>query len=254
MGFPPTTAVAGKVEHMVRLRVRIRFCKQGDLRLIGHRDLMRCLERLFRRAGLTLSFSEGFHPKLRMTFPLALAVGIEGVDEVMEVELAERYEADELRRRLTPHAPPGLVFRTIEVLPDGSKKAQVASASYEVPIPRTVRGCLGRADRTFVGFRVMADRTHARPRADRPPPAPPGVGGRPVRVADAACAWIPTAASVRATCWPRSAWPTSNDRESICAERRWRFAHDLLPLQSSLQLLPATNAYWSVLPKKKAAT
>ena len=45
---------------------------------------MRCLERLFRRAGLALSFSEGFHPKPRMTFPLALAVGIEGVDEVME--------------------------------------------------------------------------------------------------------------------------------------------------------------------------
>ena len=63
---------------MVRPRVRIRFSKQGDLRLIGHRDLMRCLERLFRRAGLALGMSQGFHPKPRMTFPLALAVGIEG--------------------------------------------------------------------------------------------------------------------------------------------------------------------------------
>jgi radical SAM-linked protein len=130
---------------MVRLRVRIRFSKQGDLRWIGHRDLMRCLERLFRRAGLALSFSEGFHPKPRMTFPLALAVGIEGVDEVMEVELAERYEADELRRLLTPHAPPGLEFRSIEVLPEGSRKAQVRSASYEVPIPAARESALGAA-------------------------------------------------------------------------------------------------------------
>jgi radical SAM-linked protein len=120
---------------MVRLRVRIRFCKQGDLRWIGHRDLMRCFERLFRRAGLTLSFSEGFHPKARMTFPLALAVGIEGVDEVMEVELAQSCQAEELRARLAPHAPPGLVFRAIDVLPDGSKKARVCRASYEVPLP-----------------------------------------------------------------------------------------------------------------------
>ena len=127
--------MAGKVEHVVRLRVRIRFCKQGDLRLIGHRDLMRCLERVFRRAGLTLSFSEGFHPKPRMTFPLALAVGIEGVDEVMEIELAERYEAEELLRRLAPQAPPGLAFRAIEILPDSGKKAQVQSVSYEAPIP-----------------------------------------------------------------------------------------------------------------------
>jgi radical SAM-linked protein len=120
---------------MVRSRVRIRFCKQGDLRLIGHRDLMRCLERLFRRAGLALSFSEGFHPKPRMTFPLALAVGIEGVDEVMEVELAERRTAEELQRQMAPHAPPGLAFRSIEVLPDGAKKAQVQSVSYEAGIP-----------------------------------------------------------------------------------------------------------------------
>jgi radical SAM-linked protein len=120
---------------VVRLRVRIRFSKQGDLRLIGHRDLMRCLERLFRRVGLKLSFSEGFHPKPRMTFPLALAVGIEGLDEVMEVELAEKYTAEELLRRLAPQAPPGLSFRAVEVLPEGSRKAQVHGASYEVPIP-----------------------------------------------------------------------------------------------------------------------
>jgi hypothetical protein len=150
---------------MVRLRVRIRFSKQGDLRLIGHRDLMRCLERLFRRAGLALGFSQGFHPKPRMTFPLALAVGIEGLDEVMEVELAEPGKGDsprptfgwcpperpegccaqmgtvpfsdaaELLRRLAPHAPPGLVFRAAEVLPEGGRKARVQSASYEAPIP-----------------------------------------------------------------------------------------------------------------------
>jgi len=128
---------------MVRLRVRIRFSKQGDLRLIGHRDLMRCFERLFRRAGLSLSFSEGFHPKPRMTFPLALAVGIEGVEEVMEFELAEIYEPDELHRRLAPHVPEGLSLRTIEILPEGSRKAQVRSADYEVSIPETHTAALG---------------------------------------------------------------------------------------------------------------
>lgn len=96
---------------------------------------MRCFERLFRRAGLVLSFSEGFHPKPRVTFPLALAVGIEGFDEVMEFELAETTTAKELMRRLTPHAPPGLLFRAVEVLPEGGKKACVKSVTYEAPIP-----------------------------------------------------------------------------------------------------------------------
>ena len=46
---------------MSRQRVQIRFRKHDDLRFIGHRDLLRTLERLFRRAGLKLRMSEGFH-------------------------------------------------------------------------------------------------------------------------------------------------------------------------------------------------
>lgn len=155
---------------MVRLRVRIRFCKQGDLRLIGHRDLMRCFERVFRRAGLTLSFSEGFHPKPRMTFPLALAVGIEGVDEVMEVELAESYTAEELLRRMASPAPPGLVFRTVEVLPEGCRKARVQSASYEAAIPAPCQTGLGqRIECLLATASWPIERTHGRAPIDLRP-------------------------------------------------------------------------------------
>ena len=130
---------------MVRPRVRIRFCKQGDLRLIGHRDLMRCLERAIRRAGLGLALSEGFHPKPRMTFPLPLAVGIEGEDEVMEFELTELPEGEELSRRLARQAPPGLSFRSVEVLPPGGRKARPRAASYEARVPPA--RCAGLEDR-----------------------------------------------------------------------------------------------------------
>ena len=120
---------------MVRQRVRIRFRKQGDLRLVGHRDLVRSMERLFRRAGLGLGMSQGFHPKPRMSFPSALALGIEGLDEVMELELAEPYTAEELRRRLVAQPLPGLAFQSVEVLPPGTRKAQLAGATYQVSIP-----------------------------------------------------------------------------------------------------------------------
>jgi radical SAM-linked protein len=124
---------------MVRQRVRIRFRKQGDLRLIGHRDLVRTMERLFRRAGLRLAMSEGFHPKPRMSFPSALALGIAGVDEVMELELAEPSETDELLRRLAPQAPPGLALESAESLPPGTPKARLRSATFQVPIPEDRR-------------------------------------------------------------------------------------------------------------------
>ncbi len=100
---------------------------------------MRCLERLFRRAGLDLAVSQGFHPKPRLTFPLALAVGIEGDDEVMEVELTERPQPEDLMRRLSQQALPGLVFRSVEVLPPGSRKARPRSAFYQAPLPPSRR-------------------------------------------------------------------------------------------------------------------
>jgi radical SAM-linked protein len=155
---------------MVRLRVRIRFSKQGDLRLIGHRDLMRCLERVFRRAGLSLSLSQGFHPKARMTFPLALAVGIEGVDEVMEVELGESYTAEELRQRMAPQCPPGLVFRSIDILPPQAKKAQVRSVAYEAPIPGPSRtGLRERIERLLAASTWPIERPQGRKAIDLRP-------------------------------------------------------------------------------------
>jgi radical SAM-linked protein len=120
---------------MVRQRVRIRFRKQGDLRLISHRDLVRTLERLFRRAGLCLSMSEGFHPKPRMSFPSALAVGIAGLDEVMELELAAESTAESVLAALEPHLPPGLAINSLEILPPGAGKAAVRQVTFEVQIP-----------------------------------------------------------------------------------------------------------------------
>ncbi len=124
---------------MIRQRIRIRFCKQDDLRLISHRDLLRTLERLFRRAGLPLGMSEGFHPKPRMSFPSALAVGIAGTDEVMELELCEEWAAEKVQAALTPYLPPGLVINSLQVMPPGSKKAQVRFVRFELSVPEERR-------------------------------------------------------------------------------------------------------------------
>ncbi len=120
---------------MVHERVRVRFSKQGDLRLVSHRDLARTLERLFRRARVAVCQSQGFHPKPRMMFPSALALGIAGVDEVVEVDLEVPCQLHELLDRLTAQAPSGLSFHSAEIVPAGSKKAQAKSQTLEAPIP-----------------------------------------------------------------------------------------------------------------------
>lgn len=119
----------------VRHRLRIRFRKQGDLRFIGHRDLLRTMERLLRRAGLRLSMSEGFHPKPRMNFPAPLAVGLTGLDEICEIELAEAISAEEFLSAIRAQAPPGLEFTAAEIMPPGTPKPRVRRVRLTFPIP-----------------------------------------------------------------------------------------------------------------------
>lgn len=118
-----------------RVRYRVRFAKTGLLRWIGHQDLARLWERMIRRAELKPSMTEGFHPKPRIAFPSALALGVEGVNEVVELDLAEELPPDELKQRLVDDGQPGLSIGQVTRLPDESGKAQLVSTSYEIDPP-----------------------------------------------------------------------------------------------------------------------
>src|SRR5436853_7407071 len=98
---------------MVRDKVRIRFRKAGNLRLISHHDLMRCFERMLRRAGLPFHSTAGFNPKPRLVFALSLSLGVVGCEEVVELELDEVVAPEEVHACLARHAPAGLEGLTV---------------------------------------------------------------------------------------------------------------------------------------------
>ncbi|MCO8123601.1 TIGR03936 family radical SAM-associated protein [Stieleria sp. TO1_6] len=119
----------------LRLRYRIRFAKTGLLRWTSHRDLARLWERMIRRALLKPSMTEGFNPKPRISFPSALALGISGDNEVVELDLAERLTATELLQRLTKDDQPGLAIQSVQMLPEGSGKAKLKHTDYIITAP-----------------------------------------------------------------------------------------------------------------------
>src|SRR5262245_4685643 len=100
-------------------KIRLRFAKRDDLRLVSHHDLMRCVERMLRRAALPVAESQGFNPRPKVSFPLALALGIEGRREVLELELTEALAPEEVRDRLAAVAPPGLELAEAEAIGPG---------------------------------------------------------------------------------------------------------------------------------------
>ncbi len=120
------------VEQPLRIRYRVRFAKTDLLRWISHRDLARLWERLIRRAALKPSMTEGFHPKPRIGFPSALALGVESLDEVVEIELAEELTPAEMLQRLREDDQPGLTINSVSRLPEKFGKAQLLQSDYVI--------------------------------------------------------------------------------------------------------------------------
>jgi radical SAM-linked protein len=122
------------VEQPLRIRYRVRFAKTDLLRWISHRDLARLWERLIRRAALKPSMTEGFHPKPRIGFPSALALGVESLDEVVEIELAEQLTPAEMLQRLQQDDQPGLTIKSVARLPEKFGKAQLLQSDYLITV------------------------------------------------------------------------------------------------------------------------
>lgn len=66
---------------------RVLFEKTGTAIWMSHLDLMRLMQRAFRRAGVLLHHSQGFTPHAYVSMLLPLSVGMESHCEIMEYEL-----------------------------------------------------------------------------------------------------------------------------------------------------------------------
>ena len=109
-------------------RIRLRFAKYGDMALVSHLDLLRLFDRVVRRAGLPISFTNGFHPSPRIIPASALSLGITSDGEIMDFELTERMDLEEFQTRLAAQLPKDLPVVSVEEL---SIKALAATASLE---------------------------------------------------------------------------------------------------------------------------
>lgn len=148
---------------MIGDKFRLRFRKDGDLRLVSHHDLMRCSERMLRRAELPFRVTAGFHPTPRIVFALSLPLGIIGLNEVVEIELRDPHHADDVITRLNQQSPIGLSFHGIRVIP--LKMAAVPRrAVYRLPLDSGQLPSPERIAELLDTPKLWVDRIRPRPR------------------------------------------------------------------------------------------
>ena len=119
------------------MKVRIKFSKQGNLRFVGHLDMMRYFQKAFRRSGLPISYSEGFSPHQIMSFAAPLGMGLEGLGEYFDIRVPDEgtpVSTDEAVSRLNDEMAEGLKILSYLAIPDdtGNCMAAVHAADYTV--------------------------------------------------------------------------------------------------------------------------
>lgn len=92
----------------------LKFQKSGRMRFVGHLDLLRAFQRLFRKCGVELKYSQGFNPHPQISFASPLPLGYNGMEELLEFETVDPIEDPEgLVRELNTVAPQGIVATTV---------------------------------------------------------------------------------------------------------------------------------------------
>ena len=112
--------------------VRATFEKRRRAKYISHLDLMRCMQRAFKRAGVPIWYTEGFNPHAYLMFPLALSLGCESGCECMDFRIDGEMSMQEAMERLNRVLPPDL--QILSVAEPVHKHTDITAADYAVTI------------------------------------------------------------------------------------------------------------------------
>jgi len=130
------------------MRIRIFFEKTEAMRFTGHLDLHKTWERTFRRTGLPLAYSQGFHPQPRLNLACALPLGFTSQAEIIDAWLETGFSLQEIQTALEQASPPGIKVQSIgEVDPHSpALQTQVKSVEYDIHIKQPVLDLQERID------------------------------------------------------------------------------------------------------------
>lgn len=106
---------------------RLLFEKKGNAVWISHLDLMRLFQRAFKRAGYSLTHTQGFNPRPSVSIALPLSVGVESCCELLDFDLEgeQQLDCEALVRDLN-----GVLTDGIIVLDAYEKGKKIGELSY----------------------------------------------------------------------------------------------------------------------------
>ena len=102
------------------MKKRVYFDKFGEMKFISHLDLLRFFDRLLKKSQIPVKYSQGFHPRPKMSFGSPVSLGTEAYDEMMDFELETPMSNEEVFKRLNSSNVVGFKVNKVEEVPKKS--------------------------------------------------------------------------------------------------------------------------------------
>ena len=100
----------------MKVRYLIKFSKESEIKFVGHLDLMRTIQRMMKRSGLPVAYSQGFNPHINLSLAQPLAVGIYSSGDYFDAPLEEDVPELKVKEALNQSAPPGIrIFEVVKI-------------------------------------------------------------------------------------------------------------------------------------------
>ena len=116
------------------MKIRIKYTKTGVLKYIGHLDMMRYFQKLLRRSGMDIGFTQGYSPHPEISIALPLGIGVTSEAEYMDVTVNSCGHSVEMIELLNKDQVEGVRVLSFRQVPDGRRSncmAIVSAARYQ---------------------------------------------------------------------------------------------------------------------------
>lgn len=141
-------------------QVRLRYSKLGKVRFTSHRDMARIWERSVRMVQLPIAYSEGFSPRARLSFGLALPTVFESMAEFVDLTLEETVDVDALPGLLNSVLPVGVQVTGAIALEGKVESLQecVESTTWSLFVDGPIEDMRAWADRIMAADELLVTR------------------------------------------------------------------------------------------------
>lgn len=115
------------------MKKRVYFDKFGEMKFISHLDLLRFFDRLLKKSQIPVKYSQGFHPRPKMSFGSPISLGTEAYNELMDFELETPMSNEEVFDRLNSSNVVGFRVNKVEdVIGKASIMEEYTIMVYEI--------------------------------------------------------------------------------------------------------------------------